>query len=222
MQQTYVLTMYSSTWALLYAPAPAPPAPPPKPLNAPAKPPKPPDLLPPKPLPRLNNLATMLDNALALAMAMAMNDVINAFLARRPIAATTRTAKPIAFNLTKPKIGTNFFKIFFLVRPSTTNSRTVSLTSSGIALARLRPAVAKSHVRWRSVKNDFKFSVKYPSNAISRAWTVSACSTSGARALPARSFVLANETPPNTLMVGWLKNSRAWRYTWFVSKEARN
>lgn len=86
------------------------------------------------------------DNAPAPAMAIAINDVIKAFLAMMAIPAMAKTARAANFNFNRPNNGNNFLMIFFLVRPSTTKARTDSLTSSGIALARLRPALAKSQL----------------------------------------------------------------------------
>lgn len=101
---------------------------------------------PPAPPRRPNNFDTAPDKAPAPAMAIAINDVIKAFLAMIAIPAMAKTARAANFNFKRPNNGNNFLMIFFFVRPSTTKARTDSLTSSGMALARLRPAVAKSQL----------------------------------------------------------------------------
>lgn len=101
---------------------------------------------PPTPPRRPNNFETADDKAPAPAMAIAINDVIKAFFAMMAIPAMAKTARAANFNFKSPNNGNNFFIIFFFVRPSTTKARTDSFTSSGMALARLRPALEKSQL----------------------------------------------------------------------------
>lgn len=98
-------------------------------------------------------------------MAIAINDVINAFLAMIAIPAIANTARAANFNFNRPNNGNNFLMIFFLVRPSTTNARTDSFTSSGMELARLRPALAKSQLMvpiyfWFCGARSFKWEIE--------------------------------------------------------------
>ena len=142
-------------------------------------------------------------------------EMIKAFLAIKAMPKRATMAKAANFNLTKPRIGKRDFKsFFFLPRASETIERTDDLTSSGIAPATLRAALAMSKFNERSAKKALAPSVTKLSNAFSRCSTSAACSTkvpSTFAARASRPAGLMKESPDMSSILGDSKNSLALR-----------